>query len=64
VAIEDGLHLLGGLIEVTRHFDLAVTDARDFGNGAGDVRLHHFADGIELQADRFDAADALGYGLS
>ena len=54
VAVQDGADFFGGMVEVAGHFDFGVADGGDFGDGAGEVGLHHRAHGVELDADGTD----------
>src|SRR5208283_1101456 len=51
------------MVEKARELDLFVADGGDFGDGALELALHEFADGIKLHAHFFDlvrGGEALG----
>src|SRR5208337_4559182 len=52
--VQDGANVLRRMIEEARELDLFVADGGDLGDGALEVALHEFADGVELHADFFD----------
>ena len=57
VGVDYGLRFLGGFAEVAGELHFLVADLGDTGNGAVEVLLHQFADGVELQTDAIDVMD-------